>query len=181
MKLLVVILAVLVAHSAVAADACSSQLPKGLQAALAAAFPAFRVPAVKDNLPEDVQYNLAHSGNGCLGVSAADFDGNGIKDYVVILTAPHGSGWAVVVALSHQAKWQLHKLAASQDGRSTLYVSAERPGKYVRTGALDGPLEHGELAQMTCRNPVAAYGGIESSEEVYCYKGGAWPHVWISD
>ena len=181
MKSLIVILAILVANSAVAADACSSQLPKHLQAKLAAAFPAFRVPAANDNFSEDVQYNLAHAGNGCLGVAAADFDGNGTKDYAVILTAPHGSGWAVVVALSHRDKWQLHKLAASQDGRSTLYVSAEKPGKYVRTGALDGPLEPGELSQMRCRNPLVAYGGIESSEVVYCYKGGAWPHVWISD
>jgi len=181
MKSLIVILAVLVSHSAVAADACSSQLPKSLQAELAAAFPAFRVPAVKDNLPEDVQYDLAHTGNSCLGVAAADFEGNGTKDYAVALTALHGGGWAVVVALSQKAKWQLHQLAASQDGRSSLYVSTEKPGKYVRTGALDGALEPGELAQMNCRNPVAAYGGIESSEVVYCYKGGARPHVWISD
>jgi len=181
MKSLVIVLAILVAHSAVAADACSSQLPRRLQVELAAAFPALRVPAAKDNLPEDVQYNLAHRGNGCLGVAAADFDGNGTKDYAVILTALHGTGWAVVVALSHKGKWQLRELDASQDGRATLYVSAEKAGKYVRTGALDGPLEPGELAQMTCRNPVAAYGGIESSEVVYCFKGGAWPHVWISD
>jgi len=181
MKSLLVILAVLVAHSAIAADACSSQLPENLQAELAATYPTFRVPAVKDNLPEDVQYDLAHTGNSCLGVAAADFDGSGNKDYVVILTALHSSGWAVVVALSHKGKWQLHQLAASQNGRSTLYVSVEKLGKYVRTGALDGPLEPGELSQMRCHNPVAAYGGIESSEVVYCYKGGAWPHVWISD
>lgn len=101
MKSLIAILAILASHTAVAADSCSSRIPDSLQAELAAAFPAFRVPAVKDNLPEDVQYDLAHGGNGCLGVAVADFDGNGTKDYALILSALQNGGWALVVALSH--------------------------------------------------------------------------------
>ena len=181
MKSLIVILAILISHSAAAADACSSQIPKSLQTKLTATFPEFRIPEVQDNSPEDVQYHLTHTGNSCLGVATADFDGNGTKDYAVILTALHNGAWALVVALSHKGKWQLHKLAASQDGRSSLYVSTEKSEIYVRTEALDGPLEPGELAKMKCRNRVVAFGGIESSGAVYCYKGGTWPHVWISD
>lgn len=181
MKALIVILALLVWHHALAGDACSSQLPIALQSALASAFPNFRVPTVTDNLPEDAQWNLEHHGTGCLGVAAADFDGNGTKDYVIGLTALRGTGAAVVVALFRNSKWQLRQLSAWPDGRSRLYVSTEEPGKYVRTEALDGPLEPGEAAHFTCRNPVAVFGGVESSGVAYCYKSGAWPHVWISD
>ena len=181
MKALFVILALLVWHPALAGDACSSQLPISLKSALVLTFPNFRVPSVADNLPEDVQWNLRHHGSGCLGVAAADFDGNGTKDYVISLTALRGAGAAVVVALFRNDKWQLRQLSAWPDGRSRLYVSAEEPGKYVRAEALDGPLGSGEVAHFTCRNAVAVFGGVESSGVAYCYKNGAWPHVWISD
>jgi hypothetical protein len=179
MKTLIATLALLISHPALAQDACA--LPNSLKSSVAAAFPGFRAPVVTDNLPEDVQRNLEHEGNGCLGVASADFDGNGTKDYVVGLTALAGAGSAVVVALLHSGKWQLRQLSAWPNGRSSLYVSAEKPGKYVRTEALDGPLEPGELARLTCRNPVAVFGGIESSAVAYCYKSGTWPRVWISD
>ena len=179
MKTLIAILALLISPPAPAQDACA--LPNALETSVAAAFPGFRVPVVTDNLPEDVQWNLEHKGNGCLGVASADFDGNGTKDYVVGLTALNGPGSAVVVALLRSGKWQLRQLSAWPSGRSSLYVSAEKPGEYMRTEALDGPLEPGELARLTCRNPVAVFGGIESSGVAYCYKNGTWPHVWISD
>ena len=181
MKALIAVLLLTTSLPAIAEDACRAQIPSSLTAAAQKAFPTFRLPVVTDSQAADVQQNLKEKGSSCLGVAEADFDGNGTKDFVIGLTALKGTRYVVVVALLRKNKWQFHKLDEQLDGRSSLYVSAEKPGTYLRTEALDGPLEPGEVSKLTCHNPVAVFGGIESSGVAYCYKRGKWPHVWISD
>lgn len=167
--------------SALAADACDAQVPSALKTEIEKAFPAFRTPVTTDNLAEDVKWDLEQKGKGCLGVAKADFDGNGAKDFLLGLTASKGAGAIVLVALSSNGAWQFHQLGAWPEGRSRLYVSAKKPGTYVRTEALDGPLEPGEISPLNCRHPVAVFGATESSGVAYCYKQTKWQHVWISD
>ncbi len=181
MKTLLVALFSLTSLPAVAGDACGAQLPSALKAQVAKAFPAFRTPAATDNLPEDVEWDLKQKGKGCLGVAIADFDGNGTQDFLLGLTAKKDGGAIVLVALSRSGKWQFHQLDAWPEGRSRLYVSAEKPGVYVRTQALDGPLEPGEVSPLNCSHSVAVFGATESTGVAYCYKKGKWPYVWVSD
>lgn len=181
MKTILAALLSLTSAPAIAGDVCDAQLPSALRAQVVETFAKFRTPAVRDNLPEDVEWNHQHQGNGCLGVAKADFDGDGRQDFLLGLTAKQGNGAIVLAALSRGGKWQFHRLAVWPEGRSRLYVSAENPGVYVRTEALDGPLQHGEVSPLKCFHPVAVFGTTESTGVAYCYKKGKWPHVWISD
>jgi len=181
MKTLLAVLLSLTSLPAIAGDACDAQLPSALKARVATAFPAFRTPAVTDNLPEDVEWDLKQKGKGCLGVAKADFDGNGTQDFLLGLTAKKGDRAIVLVALSRRGKWQFHQLDMWPEGRSRLYVSADKPGVYVRTEALDGPREHGEVSPLRCSHSVAVFGTTESTGVAYCYKKGKWPYVWVSD
>ena len=162
-------------------DPCAALVSSSLKARLEKAFPELRVPRVSDNLPEDVEYNRVHGGNVCLGVASGDFDGDGIRDTLIGLTARKGGGGRVVVAMARGSRWDLRTLTVWPDGRSRLFVEVDAPGTYKRTEALDGPLETGERNPLTCRHAVAVFGAAESSAVAYCLNGSRWEHVWISD
>lgn len=179
--LLTVCLLVAAVFPASAADDCESQLPVPLRRAAEKAYPAFRSPVVTDNLPEDVDYQFQQTGSRCLGVAKADFDGDGKVDYLIGMSARTSSGAEILVALARGKSWALRSLASWSEGRSRLYVATEKPGKYERTLALEGPLSEGENQTLVCRNPVAVFGATEASGVAYCYMEGAWPYVWISD
>jgi hypothetical protein len=164
-----------------AADSCEAQIPSSLKVALSKAFPKFRAPLATDNLAEDIEWDLKEGRKGCLGVAVADFDGDGTKDLLLGLTALRGSGALIVVALARGKNWKLETLNEWPEGRSRLYVAADKPGVYRRTEALDGPLEPGEVNPLTCRHWVAIFGATESSGVAYCYNNHRWQHVWISD
>ena len=100
MRKLIALLISMAAFPVMAADACQKQIPSELGAQIEKAYPQFRTPLVTDNLDEDVAYSKKATGNACLGVASADFDGDGVADRVIGLTALTGPGALVVVALS---------------------------------------------------------------------------------
>ncbi|MBB5863531.1 hypothetical protein [Xanthomonas sp. 3058] len=179
MRKVLAVLSLLVAPSAAAGDACHALLPGVLISQVTERFPSFRLPAVTDNLAEDVAWSKEQSGNECLGAASADFDGDGTKDWLLGLTAKAGTGSSVIVALTRGDSWQLHKLAEWPEGRSRLYVGAEKPGTY--DSLFDGPYEPGEVSSFVCPHSVVVFGAAESSGVAYCYKAGKWQHTWISD
>jgi len=168
------------AVSAFGADACQQQIPRPLSIVVAKAFPKFRSPIVTDNLPEDNDYNLKQGGTGCIAVATGDLNGDGKTDFVIGLTAQEGAGGLIVVALASNRSWRLKVLDEWKDSRIRLFVDTREPGIYTHTAALD-TLEKGEVERLVCRTSLAAFGATESSEVVYCYSNGKWPHVWISD
>ena len=132
------------------------------------------------NLAEDVAWSKEQTGNACLGVAQADFDGNGKKDWLLGLTEKKGTSSLVVAALSLGGKWQLHKLDSWPEGRSRLYVTVDKAGTY--DSVFDGePSEKGEVNRLVCPHSVAVFGTTESSGVAYCYSRGRWQHTWISD
>jgi hypothetical protein len=171
------------AQAAQRADSCQAQIPKTLATAVAAAFAGYRTPLETDNLPEDIEYNRAHGGTGCLGVAVADFNGDHAKDYLLGLTAVEGDSGLAVIALSSKSGWRFHKIRSwVEDVRNRQYVAAVKPGKHDRTEALDGPpLDTGERVSMRCPRWGALVGATESTGVVYCYMDGQWPHVVVSD
>jgi hypothetical protein len=165
------------------ADSCDEQIPASLKEALGNQLSAgYRTPQVKDNLAPDVEWHLRQGGNGCLGAAVADFDGDGVEDVLLRLPEEVGQGALIVVALARlRGSWRVEPLSRHFDGRSTLYVRADKPGVYRRPEALDGPLEAGEADPLTCAHAAAVSGTVESSAVVHCYGDGRWQHVWISD
>jgi hypothetical protein len=167
--------------AAFGADACQKQIPHSLSAALTSAFSKFRTPLVTDNLQEDNEYNLKQGGTGCIAVATGDFNGDGKTDYVLGLTERKGPGALIVVALASGRSWQWKVLDEWKSDRIRLYVGTEKAGVYTRTLALDGPIEKGEVEKLVCRNTLPVLGMTESTEVAYCYAGGKWPYVWVSD
>ena len=182
MKALFALLALLVLPNlGFAHDACQSLVPSALKVQLLTQFTGYRLPRESDNLPDDIEYAREHTGNACLGVDSADFDGDGKFDFLIALTSTDGKGALVLVALTRDDTWKIYKLDSWKDGRSRLYVSSEPAGTYDDVGETDGPLENGAEEHLSCPHSVAVFGQTESSGVAYCFLNSKWKHVWISD
>jgi hypothetical protein len=167
--------------TAEAGDACEPLIPAALKAAITSRFSGYRLPRESDNLPEDIKAAKEYGESGCLGVTKADFDGDGTPDYVIALTALRGPGALIVVALASGSGWTFHKLDVWEKYRSRLYVEARPPGTYDDVGDGDGPLEKGQVEHLRCPHSVAVFGLTESSGVAFCLLGSTWKHAWISD
>lgn len=145
-------------------------------------FAGYRSPMATDNLAEDVEYDRENGGTGCLGVAVADFDGDHAKDYLLGLASLRGTSALSVVALSRGDTWYFQTIRSwVENNRSRLYVMAVKPGRHDRTASLSGPIDKGEKESMQCPNWGAQVGATESTGIVYCYIGGQWYYVWVSD
>lgn len=174
------LLALSVALPALAADACTAQIPAALQTALQAAFPEYRLPRVTDNVAEDVRWSEQNNGRSCLAVAKGDFDGSGGESWAIGLTQRRGSGARVVVAFPVHGQWTLHTLDIRASGRNSLYVEAGPEGTH--DSVIDGaPSEAGEVRRLVCPHEVVFYGTMEATGVAWCYQRGVWKHVWISD
>ena len=165
-----------------AADSCRAKLPASLVAAIAEKFRGYRAPFEGDNLAEDIDYNRAHGGDGCLGVAAGAFRGGNETDYVLGLTPIDGRSGLIVMAFPQESGWTFKDLRDdSLVDRRRLYVETAKPGRYEHTGAFDVPPNSGESDNMQCPNTAAVFGTTGASATVYCYSGGTWLHTLVSD
>jgi hypothetical protein len=160
-------------------DACLSQIPASLAAAVQAQFPKYRLPLVTDNDADDIQYNRDNGGSGCLGVASGDFDGDGTKDFALALTPLSGPKGLAVVALSLSGKWTF-KVIYRED-RARLYVAVVPPDRYQRPVPIYAPLAKDETEDLRCCFAGIAVGMTESTETVYCMIKGGWIHVVMGD
>jgi len=146
-----------------AADACLRQIPAALAKALEARYPTYRLPRVTDNLEEYVASNIRRGGSGCFGVSHADFDGDGTRDYVLILSSRTDDDDVVVVAaLQKPTDWIIETITKS-DTRSTSYVSIVRAGRFEHTDSFEPDTNAGDVGRLTCTNSGIVTGTLEAS------------------
>jgi hypothetical protein len=138
------------------------------------------LPRQSDNSLDDVRYSLAHSGTGCLGAAAGDFDHDGEKDVAFLAVA--GEDVFLMVAFTRQVGWEIEKvwLAGESTLRGRLYVETAEPGKYDDLGLAD-EMEPGQVETFTCEAQVVLTGMIESTGVVFCKGRDGWVHAWISD
>ena len=162
-------------------DACEAKISSTLGRALLERFPGYRLPRVTDNLRDDVRFDLANGGDGCISVASADFDGDGTKDFAIGLTPKQGVVPIVVVALSRNDTWVFSTLKSWVDQRIRLYVAAVSPGIYKRPESTDTPLERDDRNSTRCTNSAVKVGATESTGIVYCYANRTWTYVWVSD
>ena len=167
--------------AAARSDSCGAQLPSSLIAAIPKAYPGYRPPLESDNEADDIDYNKAHKGSGCLGVAVGDFDGSKSKQYLLALTSMNSQSGLVVIARSSRHGWRFRRLQDWPELRSRLFVERVNPGRYSRTDALSDPVKGDERQTMTCRHSGAGFGETEASEVVYCSFGNAWRYVQVSD
>lgn len=163
-------------------DRCSGRIPAGLAEVLIQKNPGYRLPNESDNLAEDVEYNLSAKGTGCLAVTSADFDGDGQLDYLVALPAKDSKDTVIAAALRRGKTWLLEPLSMWPNSQGRVFVETHAPGRYERTGALEGPVsEPDEVLALDCRDRVAVFGFTESSAVAYCRRKKGWQFVWVSD
>jgi hypothetical protein len=172
------------AANAWASDACAAVVPDTLRVEISEQYPKFRLPRQSDYDAEDIKYNLANGGKGCLGVAhGAYYHEGAATDYAINLTSAEGAHTVLIVAHAANSTWRLERVwdwgnAAARH----LYVDTTAPGKYERTEALDGPVtESGERESYTSKLQGIVAGTIESSGAAFFFDGNAWIHVWISD
>ena len=179
MKLLFALAMLLGSWSVSANDACRAQIPRALEQAITSKYPDFRAPLVTDNLSEDVEYAQEKHQSPCIGVAAADFNGDGSLDKVIALTALRGKSAVVIVAIQSGKIWKLHELTKWAEGRSRLYVDTDKPGTYY--SVLEAVSGLGEVEKLSCKNSFAIFGMTESTGVAYCLRKGKWRYTWFSD
>jgi hypothetical protein len=164
-----------------AADACAGQMPPALVARFAKTHPGWRMPVENDNLAEDIAAARARGHSGCLGVAAGDYDGDGRLDRALMLVAPDGARWQLVVALDRPRGWKVEALLPAADGRTGMYVDTGAAGHFVQQGSYDERRGPPWLQRMSCGRQVVLFGGIERSETVACRARGRWWFVHTAD
>jgi hypothetical protein len=169
-------------NRSVLADVCDSRIPEDLKRAVAEKFKTYRLPRVSDNLQEDIDYNKQHGGDGCLGVAAADFNGDGQQDYGLLLSPPKTDQVLLVAALRSGAGWNLERLRIWKSERNRLYVCVASPGKYRRSESFDyPPSEPGEVEAHESNLSGLVTGRTEASGIYYFWTSKGWIHVWAID
>jgi|tagenome__1003787_1003787.scaffolds.fasta_scaffold20502136_1 hypothetical protein len=163
------------------ADTCRAKIPPALARVLTQRFSAYRLPLVTDNLNEDVRFNLAQGGDGCLLVATGDFDGDRRTDLAVGLPPKNGKVPIVAVALARTSTWAVTTVKSWVNGPMRLYVAAVPPGVHERTGSADSPLQLDERERLRCHHDAVIVGATESTGIAYCYSDKRWLYVWVSD
>jgi hypothetical protein len=163
-------------------DVCASKIPDALKRAIETEFPRYRLPRFNDNLEEDIAANKQQGGDGCLGVAAGDFDGDGQDDYAVLLTPPRKGEVLLVAARRSADRWRLTRLRTWKSERARIYVGPAPPGKYSRSESFDyPPSEPGELESFESRLNGVVTGRTEASGIYYFWTPRGWIHVWAVD
>lgn len=168
--------------TAAAAKDCSQNLPPSLVRLLADRFPKYREPSLTDLDQQSVAFDRQEGGDGCFATATGDFDGNGAKDVAVLLVPIEEGKPLLTVALRRKNAWSIHQLPTFCNDITFCYVKTEKPGTYVRSESLDGPLT-GPDERMTISSKAMSVlsGRVESTAVVYAYSKGHWRYVFVSD
>ena len=161
---------------------CETKLSAPLRVLLRKQFPRLHVPHLAELDAGAVQDDRSEGGDGCYVVATGDFTGEGRQSAAMILAPVEGAKGQLLVAIKTKAGWKLAKLPTYCGDVRSCYVKVQGPGTYVRTLALDGPLQaDGELSQMTTKVDAVISGKMESTGVVFAFINGHWSYVWVSD
>jgi hypothetical protein len=164
-------------------DACASLIPADLNTFIKHTFSDYRPPLQSDYSPEDIAANVAHGGNGCLGLATGLYYGSNIINYAVNITSIKKEHTKLIIVTRGQgATWKLEFAAdLGDEPGGDLYVSTVPPGTYQSfdpTGPINSPIER---KRFTARQPGIESGKIGSASEVFFFDGKDWIYVLTSD
>lgn len=164
--------------SAVSASSASPvnpcELPHGLDAKLAAKFPAAHVVHLADLDDYDKKLYRKDHGSRCPGLVKVNFYGDEKPTSALVLLsgdAPRHLKAELLVARELESDWELRSLEVT-DGAPVVW--REPAGKY------EGLYNEG-VKTISARNPVIVFCGYESWSIVYAWNGEAVEKVWTSD
>ena len=163
-------------------DVCEQKIPTSLRRMLDAKYPGLRLPRLSDQEPDGTEYDKRTGGDGCLTIASGDFDGDRQTDIAVMLTNEHATVVRLVVALRRGPVWVLYQLPTWCETIGTCYVQTAKPALFIRTEALDTPLQSpDEVSRIKSRTESVLSGTLESTGIVYAYTVGKWHYVWVSN
>ncbi len=152
---------------------CDRKVPPSLIMALKERFVGFRPGRLTDQTEDTTQFNRRAGGNGCVTVAEGDYDGDGKRDFVVLLTNPRSGAVRLVVALRRGSSWVIHELPNWCGPISRCYVETAKPGVFRRAESLDTPLASpDELDRIESRTESVLSGTIESNGIAHVYRQG---------
>jgi hypothetical protein len=153
--------------AAPALDACRVQVPRVLARRLEAKYPKNRLPLASDSKSSCVNDRVRKHASICLLVTVGDFDGDGLRDFAVLLPARKERQPAkLIVALQARGDWKLEEVPI---GLHTVVghigLSSLPPRDYKETPAAMGRgqaqrvirLDHDGLALYACDSWMNGY------------------------
>ncbi|WP_269630964.1 hypothetical protein [Pelomonas sp. BJYL3] len=152
------------------ADPCLTQLPRSLQASVAAQAPQYRLPSAGD---------YPDAKGACPGVLRGRWGGK--TAVAVVLPSRDGAAMELVLAQPHASSWQLEVLLRPSRRDRLPTLSTAPAGRYLRTPALAEGMEPGEQSPLACAVDGLRLDSPESAAAVFCPTSAGWRHVWVSD
>jgi hypothetical protein len=161
-------------------DDCGTQLPASLARAVAAEFPAYRLPRQSDSDSTCVEDHRRAHRNLCLLIARADFDGDGREDVAVLLPSRRAkTPPKLVVALARGKRWQLEELRIGNDPSVRHFVIGTiRPGTYTETDAIP---HKGKAPAVTTTAYGVMMAACDSWSNGYFRVQGKWTSIALSD
>jgi len=151
-------------------------------------FPGFRIAGLADYLPEDIaRHKQNFAGDPCLSVASADVDGDGVKDFALIITDASLHALLVGARDVPGKEWAISTLSDfGSEAPGRLYVASLKPGAYqdihaaaeVPTGVAP---EGARVPSYTAPHQGFVGGAIGATRVAYFFTGKRWVHLWLSD
>lgn len=161
---------------------CRNKIDKTLGHLIEETFANYYIPHLNDLDSQAVTSDIKEGGDGCYVVSKGDFDGNHQLDLVFLLAPKANDKPQLVAALRKDKSWELFKLQSFCTSLKSCYVKRQKSGTYVRSLALDGPINNAdERMKIVSKNDSILTGQLESTGVVYVYLNKHWLYVWVSD
>jgi hypothetical protein len=167
--------------AAPALDACRAQVPRVLARRLEAKYPKNRLPRASDSKSSCVNDRVRKHASTCLLVTVGDFDGDGLRDFAVLLPARKERQPAkLIVALQAGGGWKLEEVPIGLHSVvGHLGLSSLPPRDYKETPPTIGPGQ----AQRVIRLDYDGLGlhACDSWMNGYFRMAGKWKAFALSD
>lgn len=164
-------------------DACTVAIPERLQVLLQEAFPGQRLPRASDLENGNPSRLTRENSKPCPYAAEGDFDGDGNKDYAMLLPHKSGGPFILSAATSVSGGWDLTRLYESEEffARNIVYVI--NPGTFHKSKDYRPKfLGLGEAATITTEHQGVGLGLQESgSLRGFFDLGPAWCVIEIGN
>lgn len=163
-------------------NACGTRIPEVLTGLPSHEHPGYRIAIPIPPRDDETGAQRAVLGQ-CLSVASGNYDGNGTRDFALVMESVTKRDMILVVALRSQSEWKLVSLP-TWCGRSPsrCYVETEeRHGPSRRAEEMDEPLLSNERESLVTKTDSVASGVLDSSRIIYALQKGKWRYVWVSE
>jgi len=181
MRILLYLALILAAPNIALADPCIDNIPSRLQAALRQRFADERLPIATDSVEENQP--AAQKEGKCLLEASIDLDGDGHKDFVLLMpSVKQPKEYRLVAALRTSNSWHLTTIEKDSGYEfATLAIDPAPPGLYVHTDAFAFVPSPGEVERFHAKHSGFYLSIVEGAADAYFLNKGHWLHVHSFD